>query len=95
MASVFVYKWVIRDSSELTSRVTLNSRVITEVDLPTEFFVELDFKNRIQADMWSYLPWVERRGAATIGADLANMEQVMKFISFGMFYQPKDRPQLA
>lgn len=63
--------------------------------LPAEFRVELEFKNRIQADMWNYLPWVERTGPASIGATLKDMEQVMKLISFGMFYQPKDRPQLA
>lgn len=61
--------------------------------LPGQFDLEIDFTERIQPEMWSWLPWCERRGSHTIGWRLASMTEVMKVVGFASFYQSHGVPR--
>jgi len=54
--------------------------------------LEIDFKSRESAEVLSYLPMIKRTSATTIQYDALNMEEVMRFLSFTIFYAPALAP---
>ena len=63
------------------------------IALPESFDVEIDFNWRSQPEMWSWLPWCERRGPRTIGWRLNSMPEVMRLVAFASFYQSDGVPR--
>lgn len=61
--------------------------------LPADFDLEIDFTGRVQPEMWSWLPWCERRRARTIGWRLSSMPEVMQVVAFTAFYQSHGLPR--
>lgn len=68
-------------------------REIAPPALPAAFDLEIDFTHRVQPEMWSWLPWCERRGSHTIGWRPSSMPEVMKVVAFTAFYQSHGLPR--
>lgn len=66
---------------------------IAPLPLPGAFDLEIDFDQRVQPEMWSWLPWCERRGSHTIGWHLGSMPEVMRVVAFCAFYQSGGLPR--
>jgi len=60
--------------------------------LPDSYTLEVEFKHRLQAELWAYLPWVRRSGPAAFAVDLRSMQEVTKVLGFVSFYQPVGLP---
>ena len=56
--------------------------------------LELEMTSQTAAEMLSYLPDVERRGASGVATTLASVEAVMRLISFAISYSPNGVPAL-
>lgn len=50
--------------------------------------LELSMINPLAAEMLDYLPMTERLDASTIAADFDGMTELMRFLSFALFYSP-------
>lgn len=74
------------------SKAFARRKEISQLDLPENYVLEIEFQGRSQAEMWDYLPWVSRTGTFCSTAEFENMEQVMKFITFVILYQAAGAP---
>jgi D-amino peptidase len=79
-------KQVCRLISDAATRALAKKAAPFIVEGPYE--LELEFTTQLTAEMMSYLPSVQRRGAYSIASSFARIEQAMRFVSFAMLYSP-------
>jgi D-aminopeptidase len=60
---------------------------------PESLLLTLEFQERSQPEMLSYLPWLESIDAYTVEARFQDAVTLMNFISFVSFYIPSGLPR--
>jgi D-aminopeptidase len=60
---------------------------------PESLLLTLEFQERSQPDLRSYLPWLESIDAYTVEARFQDAVTLMNFISFVSFYIPSGLPR--
>jgi D-amino peptidase len=72
--------------AEIARKMTEGLRNIGKVTPPpAPTVVEIDFTRRLIAEVFSYLPGIERTGAFSIRSELPDMVAASRFLSFALF----------
>jgi len=61
-------------------------------ELKGPFHLELEMTSQVSAEMLAYLPSVTRTAAFSIAVRFDSVDQIMRFIAFGMHYSPTGVP---